>query len=337
MNRASGFLLYSLYMLEFIQAHIIDAACLGLLGWYMYDGYRRGAITVLFELFGFILSLAVALFWYDVIGEQMVRFLSIPRPYAKAIGFFAIWGAIGFSYPRLSEYVQNKLPVAWRASQVNRIFGPLPAFFDGLLLLTFILSLMIALPFVPGMKQRVLDSNIGSTVVRSTIRVERVFNDALGGAVRETLSFLTVNEGKTDSIDLKFTVTGAQPLTDAERKMLVLANRDRQKAGLNLLIMDEQLQEVARKHGADMLAQGYFSHISKDGKTPSQRADASEYSYGLIGENLAFAPDASLAHVGLMDSPPHRANILSDQFSRAGIGVMDAGVYGIVVTELFSD
>jgi uncharacterized protein YkwD len=36
-----------------------------------------------------------------------------------------------------------------------------------------------------------------------------------------------------------------------------------------------------------------------------------------------------------MDSPGHRENILRPEFTRIGIGVISAGAYGRMVTQLF--
>jgi uncharacterized protein YkwD len=53
------------------------------------------------------------------------------------------------------------------------------------------------------------------------------------------------------------------------------------------------------------------------------------------GENLALAPTLQLAHTGLMNSPGHRANILRPEFGRLGIGIMDGGYHGIMVSQEF--
>jgi uncharacterized protein YkwD len=55
----------------------------------------------------------------------------------------------------------------------------------------------------------------------------------------------------------------------------------------------------------------------------------------IAGENLALAPSVPLAHAGLMNSPGHRANILRRQFGRVGIGIMDGGAHGLIVTQKF--
>ena len=49
----------------------------------------------------------------------------------------------------------------------------------------------------------------------------------------------------------------------------------------------------------------------------------------------ALAPTLVGAHDGLMHSPGQRANILRPQSGRLGIGVLDAGSHGLMVTQDF--
>jgi uncharacterized protein YkwD len=62
---------------------------------------------------------------------------------------------------------------------------------------------------------------------------------------------------------------------------------------------------------------------------------AGKVSYLLAGENLALAQTVPIAHRGLMNSPGHRANILRPQFGRLGVGVLDGGRFGLMITENF--
>ena len=103
------------------------------------------------------------------------------------------------------------------------------------------------------------------------------------------------------------------------------------------LRFDASLQKIARLHSEDMFIRGYFSHYSPENETVAERAMKNDVNYMVIGENLAYAPDLELAHEGLMNSPGHRANILSPEFEKVGIGIMDGGVYGLMVTQVFSN
>ena len=73
-----------------------------------------------------------------------------------------------------------------------------------------------------------------------------------------------------------------------------------------------------------MLKLGYFAHNSPVSGSPSDRLQAAGISFRVAGENLAYAPTVEIAHRGLMNSPGHRANILSPDFTRVGIGVIVA-------------
>jgi uncharacterized protein YkwD len=84
-----------------------------------------------------------------------------------------------------------------------------------------------------------------------------------------------------------------------------------------------------------MFARSYFSHVSPDREDPFDRMREAKVRYLTAGENLALARTLPAAHRGLMESPGHRANILRPQFGRVGIGVLDGGVHGLMVTQNF--
>ena len=62
---------------------------------------------------------------------------------------------------------------------------------------------------------------------------------------------------------------------------------------------------------------------------------AANITYTRAGENLAYAQSVAIAHRALMDSSGHRENILRPEFTRIGIGIINAGAYGRMVTQLF--
>jgi len=117
--------------------------------------------------------------------------------------------------------------------------------------------------------------------------------------------------------------------------MLDLVNKERAAAGLHPLVADPELTEVARRHSADMFARGYFAHDTPEGLSPFDRMRAANVHFLTAGENLALAPTLSVAHNGLMNSPGHRENILRPQFGRVGIGILDGGMRGLMVSQEF--
>ena len=117
--------------------------------------------------------------------------------------------------------------------------------------------------------------------------------------------------------------------------MLALINKERTTEGLAPLEADPEMRAVAVKHSADMFERGYFSHNTPESKSPFDRMKDEKVRYRTAGENLALAPTLKIAHTGLMNSPGHRANILRPQFGRVGIGILDSGRRGLMITQNF--
>jgi uncharacterized protein YkwD len=84
-----------------------------------------------------------------------------------------------------------------------------------------------------------------------------------------------------------------------------------------------------------MFAKGYFAHESPDGKSPFDRMRDAKVQFSKAGENLALAQTLEIAHTNLMHSPGHRANILHPAFGRLGIGIVDGGFYGLMISQEF--
>jgi uncharacterized protein YkwD len=104
--------------------------------------------------------------------------------------------------------------------------------------------------------------------------------------------------------------------------VLERVNAERRKAGRRPLALDARLDEAAERHAEDMLARDYFAHESPEGKTVRQRAVAAGYDWQAIGENIAEG-QLSVDQVmqGWMESPHHRDNILSRDFTQLGVGL----------------
>jgi uncharacterized protein YkwD len=84
-----------------------------------------------------------------------------------------------------------------------------------------------------------------------------------------------------------------------------------------------------------MFARGYFSHITPEGLSPFDRMKKLKVRFLAAGENLALGQTLNICHRGLMNSPGHRANILNRAFGRVGIGILDGGFYGLMITQNF--
>ncbi|RBW68314.1 CAP domain-containing protein [Bacillus taeanensis] len=124
-------------------------------------------------------------------------------------------------------------------------------------------------------------------------------------------------------------------LSQAEQQMVNLVNEERQKQGLHPLKVNTKLTEVARVKAKDMIENNYFSHQSPTYGSPFEMMKQFGISYRTAGENLAGNQTVESAHQGLMNSDGHRANILNENYTEIGIGIVEGGPYGKMFVQLF--
>jgi uncharacterized protein YkwD len=113
------------------------------------------------------------------------------------------------------------------------------------------------------------------------------------------------------------------------RATLCLLNAQRARYGLRPLRVDRRLSKAARRHSRDMARNDYFDHTSRSGASFVDRIRKAGYLRGArrwaLAENIAWgggrrATPRSIAGAW-MNSPGHRANILSASHREIGIGV----------------
>lgn len=120
-----------------------------------------------------------------------------------------------------------------------------------------------------------------------------------------------------------------------EQQMLTLINQDRVSHGLQPLLIDPELCELARLKSQDIVALNYFAHQSPTYGTVFDMLRARGIGFLRGGENLSKASNVPVSHLRLMNSTNHRANLLTPQYTHIGIGIVDNNPTGIVVTEIF--
>jgi uncharacterized protein YkwD len=113
------------------------------------------------------------------------------------------------------------------------------------------------------------------------------------------------------------------------RATLCQLNRERAHHGLRRVALNDRLARAARRHARDMARRNYFSHDTLGGGSFVDRIRREGYLKGArtwtVGENLAWGSHGHSRPVMIMrmwmNSPGHRANILSASFREIGIGV----------------
>lgn len=131
--------------------------------------------------------------------------------------------------------------------------------------------------------------------------------------------------------------TGSVPtaLTAMEQQMVNLVNQERVNQGLKPLEVDMRLVKAARMKSQDMIDKNYTGHISPTYGSPFDMLKSMGITYKTAGENIAGAGTVDRAHTNLMNSAGHRANILYTQYTKIGIGIIQGGPYGLMITQIF--
>jgi uncharacterized protein YkwD len=118
-----------------------------------------------------------------------------------------------------------------------------------------------------------------------------------------------------------------------ESTLLGLINQERQGQGLAAYASQSQLQTAARIHSQDMACNGFVSHTGSDGSSVRDRVELQGYDWSWIGENIYCTSDTSSGAPQRvfdwwMNSAPHRANLLSPNYTQIGVGYAYAGSRG---------
>jgi len=117
----------------------------------------------------------------------------------------------------------------------------------------------------------------------------------------------------------------AEPdLRAAVGQIFDLANQARAQAGVATLAWDTALAAAALQHCRMMAAAGPISHQYRGEPELSSRAAQAGAHFSVIEENVAFAPSAAAVHQAWMQSPGHRANLLSPDVDHVGIALVYA-------------
>jgi uncharacterized protein YkwD len=147
---------------------------------------------------------------------------------------------------------------------------------------------------------------------------------------------------------------GAEPwelrIEQADETVLCLINQSRRAAGVRPVRVDGRLGRAARKHSNSMDRRNFFAHTSPSGSDPANRARRAGYMAGasswavaeIIRWGAADFGTPKSAVAAWMNSPGHRAQLLSGRFRHVGVGVRygspagngsDAAIY----TAVFGD
>lgn len=121
--------------------------------------------------------------------------------------------------------------------------------------------------------------------------------------------------------------------------VVAIVNQVRREEGLSPLNANPTLDQAADAFACEMIEQDFFAHENPESKvSPGERLTHAGYIFYAMGENLAVGqPTPVEAVAAWLQSPPHRANILSADWRETGVAVRNGGAFGWYWVQEFAE
>lgn len=301
----------------------------------VYSGWRKGFLAGSLELLSWAASICIGFVFYPYLSVIFERYFSLLTVWNAPLAFITTIIIARIILSIIINQILKITPKQVHHSALNHAAGIIPGFLTGLIYATILSALLLAFPLSETVVNKARESNIANNFAMQVEWLSGKLSPVFNKAIDKGINNLTIEPKTNEILMLPFKTAQYKERQDLEARMLVLVNEERKKYGLDTLIADTALQKVALTHSADMFKRGYFSHYTPGGKDPFDRMHDAHITFHIAGENLALAQTLSIAHQGLMNSPGHRANILKPQFGRLGIGILDGGFYGLMISQEF--
>jgi len=300
-------------------------------------GWHRGFILGSLDLLAWVGSFILAFVFYSYTANGFEKWFTSLGAWLLPVSFLSTLVIARILLGLLINRIIRAIPYQAQEAGVNKLLGLIPGAINGWICAVVLSALLLALPLRDTITDETRTSKLANPLAMQSEWANKKLAPVFDEAVRQTMNSLTVHPKSEDKVDLHFKYDNPKVRPFLEIEMLEMVNRERQKEGLKPLKADPELTRVARAHSRDMFARGYFAHLNPDGKNPFDRMKEANVSFRAAGENLALAQTLQIAHTNLMNSPGHRANIMNPAFGRLGIGILDGGFYGIMISQEFRD
>ena len=315
--------------------HPIDLFLLLIVLVAVWNGWRNGFIHSTARLIAWVGGILSGFFLYPFIAAPLGKALPDLGVMTFPLAFLGSMVLCHLLLSLLFTPLLKAVPPEVRYSFLNRFLGLAPGAVSGVIAAAIVALVLLALPLSNDLSRAMRNSPLVNRITLPAAWAEQRLSPVLNRPVGGTMTRLTFDPHSEKPVKLPFTTDRVTSRPDLEAQMLRLLNQERARAGVGPLVADTALRAVGRAHSTDMFERGYFSHVTPEGVNPFDRMLAAGIRYTDAGENLALAPTLPIAHSGLMHSPGHRANILNPAFHRVGIGIIDGGMYGLMVSQEF--
>ena len=134
----------------------------------------------------------------------------------------------------------------------------------------------------------------------------------------------------------KINIPEGAPLQSLEDEVIRLCNVERSRQGLPTLTKNWEVSRVARMKSQDMINKKYFAHDSPTYGSPFRMLESFGIRFSAAAENIAQGQRTAQEVVNSwMNSPGHRANILSRNTTQIGVGAAKSANGTLHWTQMF--
>lgn len=156
------------------------------------------------------------------------------------------------------------------------------------------------------------------TIINNNIKNDNIKNDIENNNTNNQSPKISINGLKEIPMKYNYDIE-----MNIEQEILKLVNQKRQENGLNELILDNSLTNIARYKSNHMIQYEYFDHITPENEYWYNWLQKINYSYVKTTENIAYTNQGGIKLFDLWwNSEGHRNNILDSEVNKIGISVL---------------
>lgn len=180
---------------------------------------------------------------------------------------------------------------------------------------------MILLSAVPSTafaaEKNICSNNIKYTAIQE-YKNNSFLNNCFGNIQKPNIDGGNANNGNTNNGNTQKPNDNGYN-SSYEQQVLNLVNKERRSQGLSALSLSAEAQQAARVRAKEIVSS--FSHTRPNGTSCFTVLNEIGAKYTSAGENIAKGQKTPEQVVeAWMNSPSHRANILSSKYTKLGVG-----------------
>ncbi|HEY5799970.1 MAG TPA: CvpA family protein, partial [Burkholderiaceae bacterium] len=240
----------------------------------LYGGWRRGFVRESLDLAAWLAALWLAIVYYQPLARWLGPRASWATDWDRPAAFLGLFVLGMLALQLFGRILAAALPARAHLHAGNKLLGLAPGLAHGLINVIVMSALLLALPLPLPVQDQARGSDLVNRFAGYAQSAEAMLRPVFDDAIGATMNLLTVKPQSSETVRLPFTETAVRPQPELEAQMLALVNQERAAAGLRPVAADPLITPVARAHSTDMLARGYFSHITPEGKDPFDRLRA---------------------------------------------------------------